>query len=222
MLHTSYLGQSVPDINTIYIFLLATLALNVTPGPDMLYVIVRSIGQGRMAGIASALGIGLGCIVHTVAVALGLSALLRSVPLAFDVVKYAGAAYLCYLGVKTLVGQNQLDFKAQKDSRQDGVASIFFQGVLTNVLNPKVALFFLAFLPQFVSEAYGPVILQVITLGLLFVASGTLVNVAVALLASRLGNELARRPAFLRVQRWFTGSVFILLAARIALTERDT
>jgi len=211
----------MPDLNTLYIFLLATLALNVTPGPDMLYVIARSVGQGRMAGIASSLGIGVGCIVHTVAVALGLSALLRSVPIAFEVVKYAGAAYLCYLGVRTLLSKCHLAMEAHSRVKRDTLASIFFQGVVTNVLNPKVALFFLAFLPQFVSEAHGPVLLQVITLGLLFVTSGTLVNVAVALLASQMGERLARRPAFLRVQRWFTGSVFILLAARIAFTERD-
>ncbi|HKP51044.1 MAG TPA: LysE family translocator [Chloroflexia bacterium] len=212
----------MPDLNTLYIFLLATLALNLTPGPDMLYVIVRSIGQGRMAGVASSLGIGVGCIVHTVAVALGLSALLRSVPFAFDVVKYVGAAYLCYLGIRTLVSKSHLSIEAQPGGKRDNLAAIFFQGVVTNVLNPKVALFFLAFLPQFVSEARGPVMLQVITLGLLFVTSGTLVNVAVALLASRMGDSLARRPAFLRVQKWFTGSVFILLAARIAFTERDS
>ncbi len=211
----------MPDLNTLYIFLLATLALNVTPGPDMLYVIARSVGQGRMAGIASSLGIGVGCIVHTVAVALGLSALLRSVPIAFDVVKYAGAAYLCYLGVRTLISKGDLAMGAHSRVKRDTLAAIFFQGVVTNVLNPKVALFFLAFLPQFVSAARCPVILQVITLGLLFITSGTLVNIAVALLASQMGDRLARRPTFLRVQRWFTGSIFILLAARIAFTERD-
>src|SRR4051812_12786348 len=169
-------------MNTLYLFLLATLALNITPGPDMLYVIVRSIGQGRKAGVASALGIGAGCIVHTVAVALGLSALLRSLPLAFDIVKYVGAGYLCYLGVKTLVGKSRIEIEGPV--RKDTLGSVFAQGVITNVFNPKVALFFLAFLPQFVSEARGPVMLQVIALGLLFVTSGTIVNVTVALLAS--------------------------------------
>ena len=210
----------MPEISTLYLFLVATLALNITPGPDMLYVIVRSIGQGRMAGVASALGIGAGCIVHTVAVALGLSALLRSLPLAFDIVKYVGAAYLCYLGIKTLISKSQIAIDGPV--RKDTLASVFAQGVLTNVLNPKVALFFLAFLPQFVSETRGPVMLQVIILGLLFVTSGTLVNITVALLASRLGDRLLKRPGFLRFQRWFTGSVFILLAARIALTQRNS
>jgi threonine/homoserine/homoserine lactone efflux protein len=209
----------MPDISTLYIFLLATLALNVTPGPDMLYVIVRSIGQGRMAGVASALGIGAGCIVHTVAIAFGLSTLLRSVPFAFDVVKYMGAAYLVYLGVKTLISKSHIAPETQV--KKDTLAVVFAQGVVTNVLNPKVALFFLAFLPQFVSEARGPIMLQVIILGLLFVTSGTLVNIIVALLAGSVGNSLLRRPGFLRVQRWFTGSIFLLLAARIALSERD-
>lgn len=214
----------LPDLNALYIFLLATLALNFTPGPDMLYVIVRSIGQGSRrrrwgAGVASSLGIGLGCIVHTVAVALGLSALLRSVPIAFDVVKYLGAAYLCYLGVKTLASRSRIAVEA--GARRDTLLQVFTQGVVTNVLNPKVALFFLAFLPQFVSEARGPIPLQVITLGFIFATSGTIVNVAVALLASRVGDTMTRRPRFLQVQRWLTGSVFILLAARIALSERD-
>jgi threonine/homoserine/homoserine lactone efflux protein len=209
----------MPDISTLYIFLLATLALNVTPGPDMLYVIVRSIGQGRMAGVASALGIGAGCIVHTVAIAFGLSTLLRSVPFAFDAVKYMGAAYLGYLGIKTLVSKSQIAPETQ--IKRDTLAVVFAQGVVTNVLNPKVALFFLAFLPQFVNDARGPIMLQVIILGLLFVTSGTLVNIIVALLAGSVGNSLVRRPGFLRVQRWFTGSIFLLLAARIALSERD-
>jgi threonine/homoserine/homoserine lactone efflux protein len=209
----------MPDISTLYLFLLATLALNVTPGPDMLYVIVRAIGQGRLAGVASALGIGAGCIVHTVAIAFGLSTLLRSVPFAFDAVKYLGAAYLGYLGIKTLVSKSRIALDAPV--KRDTLAVVFAQGVVTNVLNPKVALFFLAFLPQFVSEARGPVMLQVIILGLLFVTSGTLVNIIVAFLGGSVGSSLVRRPGFLRVQRWFTGSVFLLLAARIALSERD-
>jgi threonine/homoserine/homoserine lactone efflux protein len=208
----------LPDSSDLLVFLVATLALNLTPGPDMLYVIARSVGQGRTAGIVSALGIGAGIFVHIFAVALGLATLLVSVPLGFEVIKYAGAAYLLYLGIRILVSKEEIITKGRV--KKDNLARIFQQGVITNVLNPKVALFFLAFLPQFVDEARGPIGWQVVALGLLFNISGTLVNVGVALLAGSIGNRLKGRPAFARAQKWLTGGIFIGLAVRLALLER--
>ena len=211
-------------MNNLTLFLLATLALNLTPGPDMLYVIARSVGQGKRAGVMSALGIGAGTLVHMGALALGLSTLLLSVPVAYDAVKYVGAAYLGYLGLRTLLskstGLGEVSDPAKGDLRTVGSKrvdywAIFRQGVLTNVLNPKVALFFIAYIPQFVEPELGPVGWQVVMLGLIFDTSGTLVNGAVALLAGSLGDRLRTSRRVVSVQRWFTGTVFLGLAARL-------
>src|SRR5215472_9791929 len=131
----------MPEKTAFLTFLLAAFTLNIAPGPDMLYVIGRSLGQGRKAGIVSALGIFVGCWAHILAATFGIAALLRSSPIAFNVVRYAGAAYLVYLGVKMLVKRGNL---SQQQPKPDNLAAIFRQGVITNVLNPKVALFFLA------------------------------------------------------------------------------
>lgn len=205
------------DGHTLILFLTATLALNLTPGPDMLYVIARSAGEGRKAGIVSALGIAAGTIVHTAAVALGIASLLAAVPVAFQLVKYAGAAYLIYLGVRALRSGTAMADPVIERAR---LGAIFRQGVVTNVLNPKVALFFLAFLPQFVDPGRGPVALQIVLLGLLFNASGTLVNLAVALLASRAGQWSRARLGTPSVMRWLTGGIFLGLGARLALFDR--
>lgn len=206
------------------LFLLATLALNLTPGPDMLYVIARSVGQGKRAGVMSALGIGAGTLVHMAALALGLFTLLLSVPVAYDAVKYVGAAYLAYLGVRTLLSRNSAFGETAHPQENGSPATtslatdywaIFRQGVLTNVLNPKVALFFIAFIPQFVDPARGPVGWQVVMLGLIFDTSGTLVNSLVALIAGSLGDKLRTSRRLSTIQRWFTGTVFIGLAARL-------
>src|SRR5687768_8130280 len=183
--------MSLPDTNTLLLFMTAALALNVTPGPDMLYVVARSVGEGRAAGIISSLGIAAGSLVHTMAVALGLAGLLRAVPLAFEIVKWVGAAYLVWLGVRALRSQGGVGGHSTVTPVSRG--AVFRQGMLTNLLNPKVALFFLAFLPQFVDPERGPVALQVISLGLLFNLSGTLVNIGVAVLASGAGTWSRRR-----------------------------
>lgn len=207
----------MPDGGTLALFLAATLTLNVTPGPDMLYVIARSAAQGRRAGIVSALGIAGGTIVHTALVALGLSGLLLAVPIAFEIVKLAGAAYLMWLGARLLLRPGGT---ATAPTVSDApVGAIFRQGVITNVLNPKVALFFLAFLPQFVDPRRGPVAVQIAVLGLLFNVSGTLVNIAVALLASRAGQWTRRRAGTTALER-ASGALFIGLGLRLALFER--
>jgi len=207
----------MPDAHSLLLFMLATIALNVTPGPDMLYVITRSVGQGRAAGIASSLGIAAGCFVHILAVTFGLASLMMAVPAAYEVVKYAGAAYLIYLGVRTLVSRQPKD--AETPIKDSSLQKIFLQGVITNVLNPKVALFFLAFLPQFVNRGSN-VAAQIIFLGILFNTSGTLVNVIVALAASYTGVQFKTRIGNSSVFRWLTGGVFIGLGVRLALLER--
>ena len=207
----------MPDTGTLLLFLAATITLNVTPGPDMLYVIARSVAQGRRAGVVSALGIAAGTVVHTALLALGLSGLLVAVPIAFELVKLAGAAYLMWLGARLLLRpRSAVLAPAPADAP---IAAIFRQGVITNVLNPKVALFFLAFLPQFVDPRRVPVALQIAALGLLFNVSGTLVNVAVAALASRAGRWTRRRAGTTVLER-ASGALFIGLGVRLALFER--
>jgi len=207
----------MPHTNLLF-FLIATVTLNVTPGPDMLYVIARSVGQGRSAGIASAFGIAGGCLVHTLAVAFGLASLMMAVPVAYGLVKYAGAAYLVFLGIRALMGPQPMT--ADAPLREDTLTAIFFQGVVTNVLNPKVALFFVAFLPQFVDAHLGHVALQIVFLGVLFNTSGTIVNVAVALAASHGGKRMRTRLGNSPIFRWVTGGVFIGLGVRLAFLER--
>ncbi len=193
----------------------AALALNLTPGPDMLYVIARSTAEGRRAGVVSAFGIGVGTLVHITALALGLSALLAAVPVAYDIVRYAGAAYLIYLGVRAIVRLPGLtgDVAVERAS----LRAVFRQGVTTNVLNPKVALFFLAFLPQFVDPSRGSAVFQTAALGLMFDVQGTLVNIGVAVGASSLGTWLRTRGERSgRVLGRMTGVLFIGLGARLA------
>jgi len=207
----------MPDANSLLLFMAATIALNVTPGPDMLYVIARSIGQGRAAGIASALGITAGCFVHIFAVTFGLASLMMAVPTAYEIVKFAGATYLIYLGVRTLTTRQSK--KAETPIKEASLRTIFLQGVVTNVLNPKVALFFLAFLPQFVNRNSN-VAAQIILLGVLFNTSGTTVNVIVALVASYTGIQFKNRIGSSSMFRWLTGGIFIGLGVRLALFER--
>jgi threonine/homoserine/homoserine lactone efflux protein len=208
----------MPEPTAFLVFMVATLTLNLTPGPDMLYVIARSAGQGRAAGIASALGIAGGCLVHTAAVAFGLSRLLSSVPAAYQVVQYAGAAYLLYLGVRTLVRRG--NDEAGADPEPENLWVVFRQGVTTNVLNPKVALFFLAFLPQFADARRGSLAAQLLLLGTVFNVSGTLVNIGVALAASGAGSWLKRRLGTSSLLRWATGAIFIGLGVRLAFLDR--
>lgn len=203
----------------ITVFLVAALALNVSPGPDMLYVISRSLQQGRRAGIVSALGIGAGTLVHTFIAAIGLSAILLSIPVAFQIIRYAGAAYLVYLGLRMLLVRNasKAAVESANSTRDRSLLSVFRQGVTTNVLNPKVALFFLAFLPQFVDQANGWIALQMILLGLLFDSSGTSVNVIVATLAGQVSESLRNRSGFSRIQRVLPSCILIALGLLVAL-----
>ena len=208
----------MPEAKSILLFLLATLMLNVTPSPDMLYVVARSVGAGRPAGVVSALGIAAGLLVHTLLVACGLAGLLLAVPVAYDLVRYAGAAYLIYLGIRALSTRQRSG--AERRLKQGGLGATFLQGLITNVLNPKVALFFLAFLPQFVDQARGHVAAQILTLGLLFNLSGTTVNVIVALAASFTRGRFKSWSGATPTLRWLTGGVFIGLGLRLALLER--
>ena len=205
----------MPAPHTLALFMLAALALNLTPGPDMLYVTARSVSDGRRAGIVAALGIGAGTLVHITALALGLAALLAAVPLAYDVLRIAGAVYLLVIGVQLLLRPRSSSATTALPPASH--KTIFAQAVVTNVLNPKVALFFLAFLPQFVDPAAGPAIAQIVLLGLLFDVQGTAVNVAVALLASSTTRRLRANATAASVLQRLTGAIFVALGAKLAV-----
>ena len=205
----------MPDASSLTVFVLAALALLLVPGPAVLYIVARSIDQGRTAGLVSVVGVGLGSMVHVAAAALGLSALLVQSAVAFRTVKYLGAAYLVYLGILRLIGRGDDIVRAAGSSRS--LRRIFFQGIWVNVLNPKTALFFFAFLPQFVDVAAGSVGLQILFLGTLLVAMGIVTDGAYAVAAGTLGGWLKSRPRVVTAQRWFAGGVFISLGLATAM-----
>lgn len=207
----------MPEFSTLTLFFVAALVLLVTPGPAVLYIVARSIDQGRMAGIASTLGVGVGTLFHVAAAALGLSALLLSSALAFNIVKYLGAAYLIYLGIQKLLVREEV--QPVQVLAHKHTAQIFYQGIVVNLLNPKTALFFFAFLPQFVDASQGPVALQVLILGLIFVVMGICSDGLYALTAGTLGHWLRGNLGFLRGQRYFAGIAYIFLGITTALSS---
>ena len=200
------------------LFLAASWALIIAPGPDMLYVITRGISQGRSAGLVSAAGVTVGLLVHTLAAALGLAAILHTSAIAFMVVKYMGAAYLIYLGIKSLRDKSAL--LPDDDREPMKMRSMFAQGILSNVVNPKIALFFLAFLPQFVDGAAGHVTQQMLVLGVMFAFFTLLAFSVLGYFAGHFGGWLASKPNIASRLRWVTGSVMIGLGVRLALTDR--
>jgi threonine/homoserine/homoserine lactone efflux protein len=208
----------MPEAGTLGVFALAALALIVVPGPAVLYIVAQSIDGGRVAGLVSALGVALGGLVHVAAAAIGLSALLVSSATAFTVVKLAGAAYLIGLGLHTLLRRR--DPQDTVVPRERRLRRIFSQGVVVNVLNPKTALFFLAFLPQFVDPERGSVALQLLVLGLLFVVLAVCSDSLWALGAGTASERLRVSRRFLALQRYVSGSVFVGLGALTAAARR--
>ncbi len=206
----------MPDTSRLALFAVAALALAVVPGPAVLYVVGQAIHRGRLAGLVSTLGIGTGGLVHASAAAVGLSSLLVSSATAFSIVKYAGAAYLIVAGLRTLLARAGEQPVAGQEERTLG--RMYRQGVVVNILNPKTALFFLAFLPQFVEVDAGHVWLQLLALGALFVAIAMCSDALYALAAGTAGELLRRSPRFRGVQRWVSGSVFVGLGVFTALS----
>ncbi|RMD62293.1 MAG: LysE family translocator [Alphaproteobacteria bacterium] len=209
----------LPPAPVFAVFLAAVVALTLTPGPDMLYVMARSLAQGRKAGALSACGVISGAFVHLAAAAIGLSALFRHSPLAFDLVRYAGAAFLLYLAWRAVRGGDNLTTPVQQ--RRSGPLAIYAQGLATNLLNPKVALFYLSFLPQFVDPARGSVVLQIVLLGSMLNLLGLAVKLGVAMGAGGLGGWLKRHPRFRRIQRWASAGILATLALRIVVPGRS-
>jgi threonine/homoserine/homoserine lactone efflux protein len=205
--HSARSVPAVPEPATA-LFVLSAVTLIAVPGPNLIYIVTRGVGQGRRAGLVSALGIETGTVVHVAAAAVGLSALIASSATAFEIVKYAGTAYLLYLGIRTLAAGD--DPGEAASGRRAGLGRVYAQGVLVNVLNPKVALFFLAFLPQFVDRGQGGATAQILVLGGVFFAIGLVLDMLYVLAASLLGRRLRRRPGLVRR---LSGGIYIALAA---------
>lgn len=198
------------------LFTTAAAVLVFTPGPNTFYIIARSLQQGRLAGAFSSLGVQLGTFIHMVIAALGLSALIVSSELVFNIVKYAGAAYLFYLGLQTFRAKKGLDMAATEDHKT--LSHIFRQGVIVNLLNPKTALFFFAFMPQFINPHQEPVALQILVLGLILILLGTTSDMLYALTAGSLGTWLRKNPKMLLAQQYFAAATYLTLALLTALS----
>ena len=210
----------MPDIATLAVFALATFALLIMPGPAVLYIVTRSATQGRAAGLLSVLGIHAGSLVHIAAAALGVSALLATSATAFTIVKYLGAAYLVWLGVRKLLGHDEKGETAVRPPASP--RRLFGQGFVVNVLNPKTAIFFLAFLPQFVHPARGPVAVQVLVLGACWLLLGMASDGTYALLSAAIAGRLRRTRRSARRLDAASGLVYIGLGAVVAFTSEGT
>jgi len=206
-------------IQNFYLFLSVSILINLSPGPDMLYTAARSLSQGTRAGVFSALGIFCGCFFHTAAAVLGLSAIIAGSAFWFSIIKYAGAAYLIYLGLKSLLNKKMPETGIAKLSSLS-YKKIFLQGLTTNLLNPKVAIFFLSFLPQFVNPASAHISEQIIFLGLWFDVQGTLILLLVAIITGYFSRLLQQNKIFWKWQDRITGSILIALGIRIFFVRK--
>lgn len=202
-------------------FLVAALLLNVSPGADTMYILGRSISQGKKAGVLSAIGISAGSLFHCIIAAFGLSLLIAKSAIAFSTIKYVGASYLIFLGIKALINTSKKEYKLEaKGQKKTSNQRIFVTGMLTNILNPKVALFFLAFLPQFIDPSYELNSLSFMVLGFTFITTGTIWCVFLAMFSAQLSGSIQKN---FRIQRWLekiTGGLFIALGIKLALSEK--
>lgn len=206
-------------LSNMLLFLTTAVVMICTPGPDIIYVSTRGIAQGRSVALLSTFGVCLGYIAHTALAVLGLSALLQASATAFEVVRYAGACYLLYLGIRTLLSKESL-IPVSNEERPVEHSKIVWQGAITSILNPKGILFFMAFLPQFVDAQMGYVTLQMLIYGLSFTALCLLIYGMIGYFAGGLGDRLTRQPRIADLMKWFSGSVLIGLGLRMAIPER--
>lgn len=209
----------MPSLASLLGFALVALGIALTPGPNMIYVISRSLTQGVEAGLVSLGGVALGFVFYMLCAALGITALLFAVPYAYDALRFAGAAYLLWLAWQALKPGGTSPFQVKK-LKVDGPRKLFAMGLITNLLNPKIAMLYLALLPQFIDPAAGSVLAQSIVLGSIQIVIGVSVNAMVALAAGSIAAFLGTRPTWLLVQRWLMGTVMAGLALRMALEKR--
>lgn len=201
----------MPDIG---LFMIASALLTIAPGPDIIYVLTRGITQGRRAGFAAALGFATGVIFHTALAALGIAAVIKSSEFAFSLVRYAGAAYLVYLGIRTLMSRSA--FQLSSDHSSLALWTVYKQSVIGNVLNPKVTLFFLSFLPQFINVSAGHVELQMVLLGAIFMLQTVVIFGAIALFSGAIGDKLRSNTVIADRLNIFAGVIFVALGIRVA------
>lgn len=209
----------MPTSSSLLAFGLVALGMALTPGPNMLYLVSRSICQGRAAGLISLGGVALGFLFYMVATACGITALLMAVPLAYDVLRFGGALYLAYLAWQALKPGGRSPFQV-RELPPDSPRKLFAMGLLTNMLNPKAAVLYLSLLPQFIDPQHGSVLTQSLTLGSLQIAASLTINATVAMMASTIAGFLAGRPVWLVAQRWLMGTVLAGLAVRMATEAR--
>lgn len=208
------MGGTIVEPHLFVLFLVASLIIYVTPGPDMLYVLAHSISMGARAGIIASLGMGIGMVVHTTAATLGLATLLNATPVAYNVIRYAGGAYLAYLGIQTWRTSRTMTGLPDEQAKVP-LPKVLWRATATNLLNPKIILFYVAFLPQFVDSGIGHTTLQFLVLGVIFVILGLLADFAVALLGARVGEWLLwRKNAQVTINR-AAAVVFVGLAVRL-------
>lgn len=206
-------------VNELLIFALAALVLVISPGPNMIYLISRSITQGRKAGLISLTGVVAGFLFHIIMVSFGLTAILFAVPFAYTVLKALGVAYLLYLAWQAIKPGSKGVFETRKDLPADSPVKLFRMGFLTNVLNPKVAVFYLSLFPQFIKPEYGNVLTQSLLLGVTQMMISFTVNFLIVLSAARMALWFAHKPQWVNVQKWFMASVLTALAAKMALDK---
>lgn len=207
-------------LDNLWLFVVACVLLVLTPGPNLLYLVSRTLCQGRAAGLVSLAGTTTGFLVHVFAAALGLSAVFVAVPILYDVVRWAGAAYLLWLAWDAVRPQGAGGLFARRDLPAVAPSTLFRTGLLTSILNPKVALFYLALFPQFVDPARGSVLGQSLFLGAVQIAIAVVGDFLFVLAAARVARWLAERPAWAAVQRWVLGGVFAAIAVKLALDSR--
>jgi len=206
-------------LHQLLIFMLAAFVMVITPGPNMIYCTSRSITQGKKAGLISLLGVACGFLFHIVLVSFGLTAVLFAVPYAYTILKTAGVIYLLYLAWEAVKPGSKSMFETRKELKIDGPAKLFGMGFLTNVLNPKVAVFYLSFFPQFIKPEYGDVLLQSLFLGFTQLSISFVVNAIMVLAAARVTLWFSANPKWIRVQKWFMASVLSGLALKMALDK---
>lgn len=209
----------MPDLTNLLAFAAVALGMVLTPGPNMIYLISRSISQGPMAGLISLGGVALGFVVYMLCAALGITALVMAVPFAYDALRFGGAIYLLYLAWQAVKPNGRSPFQVRA-LPQDGPRRLFLMGFATNLLNPKIAMLYLSLLPHFIAPEQGNVLLQSLTLGGVQIAISVTVNAAIAVTAGAIAGFLARRPLWLLVQRWLMGTVLAGLALHMATEAR--
>ncbi|MBT2621203.1 LysE family translocator [Chryseobacterium sp. ISL-6] len=206
-------------IHDLFFFLLAAFILVISPGPNMIYLISRSITQGKKAGLTSLAGVVCGFLFHIVMVSFGLTAVLFAVPYAYIVLKILGTIYLLYLAYQAIKPNGKNIFEVDKNMTADGPKKLFAVGFLTNVLNPKVAVFYLSFFPQFIKPQYGSIFTQSLELGLIQIFTSFTVNFIIVLTAAKAASFFAKNPIWIKVQKWFMASVLTFLAVKMALSK---